>query len=200
MSKFLVFLANGCEDVESITVIDYLRRAGVTVDTVATEGDINVTSKSNIIIRADKLLKDIDLNDYEGLYVPGGTKGAENLRDNDEVIEIIKKFNDEGKIVSAICAGPIVLNKAGVLSDKKATSFPTVRKDLDNIGQYIDDQLVVTDGNITTSRGAAVTVYLAMRLVEILKGKKAVEELKEGTQQIAVENYYNISYDYINID
>ena len=200
MSKFLVFLANGCEDVESITVIDYLRRAGVTVDTVATEGDINVTSKSNIIIRADKLLKDIDLNDYEGLYVPGGTKGAENLRDNDEVIEIIKKFNDEGKIVSAICAGPIVLNKAGVLSDKKATSFPTVRKDLDNIGQYIDDQLVVTDGNITTSRGAAVTVYLAMRLVEILKGKKAVKELKEGTQQIAVENYYNISYDYINID
>lgn len=200
MSKFLVFLANGCEDVETITVIDYLRRAGVTVDTVATEGDINITSKSNIIIKADKLLEDIKLNDYEGLYVPGGTKGAESLRDNDQVIEIIKKFNDEGKIVSAICAGPIVLNKAGVLFKKKATSFPSVSKDLDNIGQYIDDQLVVTDGNITTSRGAAVTVYLAMRLVEILKGKKAVEELKEGTQQIAVENYYNISYDYIDRD
>ena len=200
MSKFLVFLANGCEDVESITVIDYLRRAGVTVDTVATEGDINVTSKSNIIIRADKLLKDIDLNDYEGLYVPGGTKGAENLRDNDEVIEIIKKFNDEGKIVSAICAGPIVLNKAGVLSDKKATSFPTVRKDLDNIGQYIDDQLVVTDGNITTSRGAAVTVYLAMRLVEIIKGVEAVEDLEHGTQQESVEDYYGISYDYLSND
>lgn len=200
MSKFLVFLANGCEDVETITVIDYLRRAGVNVETVATENDINIITKSSITIKADKLLKDINLKDYEGLYVPGGTKGAESLRDNDEVIDIIKKFNEEGKIVSAICAGPIVLNKAGVLADKKATSFPTVRKELDNIGQYIDDQLVVTDGNITTSRGAAVTVYLAMRLVEILKGKKAVQELKEGTQHVAVENYYSISYDYINRD
>ena len=200
MNKILVFLADGCEDVETLTVIDYLRRVDVIVDTVATEDDIYITTKSNVIIKADKMLNDINLDDYQGLYVPGGTKGAESLRDNDKVIDIIKEFNDEGKIISAICAGPIVLNRAGVLSNKKVTSFPTIEEDLDNIGQYIDNKIVVTDGNITTSRGAAVTVYFAMRLVEILEGVSAVDDLKEGTQQIAVEDYYNISYDYINRD
>jgi len=200
MNKILVFLADGCEDVETLTVIDYLRRVDVIVDTVATEDDIYITTKSNVIIKADKMLNDINLDDYQGLYVPGGTKGAESLRDNDKVIDIIKEFNGEGKIISAICAGPIVLNRAGVLSNKKVTSFPTIEEDLDNIGQYIDNKIVVTDGNITTSRGAAVTVYFAMRLVEILEGVSAVDDLKEGTQQIAVEDYYNISYDYISRD
>ena len=200
MNKILVFLADGCEDVETLTVIDYLRRVDVIVDTVATEDDIYITTKSNVIIKADKMLNDINLDDYQGLYVPGGTKGAESLRDNDKVIDIIKEFNDEGKIISSICAGPIVLNRAGVLSNKKVTSFPTIEEDLDNIGQYIDNKIVVTDGNITTSRGAAVTVYFAMRLVEILEGVSAVDDLKEGTQQIAVEDYYNISYDYISRD
>ena len=200
MNKVLVFLANGCEDVETLTVIDYLRRAGILVDTVSTEDDIYIKTKSNVIIKADKMLNDINLDDYKGLYVPGGTKGAESLRDNDRVVEVIKEFNEKNKIISAICAGPIVLNRAGVLVNKKATSFPTIKEDLDNIGQYIDDKLVVTDGNITTSRGAAVTVYFAMRLVEILEGRSAVDDLKEGTQQIAVEDYYNISYDYISRD
>lgn len=200
MSKFLVFLADGCEDVEAITVIDYLRRADVVVDTISTMNTLEITTKSNIKLQADKMIDDINIEDYDGLYIPGGTKGAESLRDNDRVIEIIKDFNQKDKIVSAICAGPIVLNRAGVLSDKKATSFPSIKDEIDNIGEYIDDEIVVTDGNITTSRGAATTVYLAMRLVEILKGFDAVKDLKEGTQQESVESYYNISYDSISID
>lgn len=198
MSKFLVFLADGCEDVEAITIIDYLRRADVSVDTVSIMDSLDITTKSNITLKADKMIDDINPSDYEGLYIPGGTKGAESLRDDDRVINIIKEFNEEEKIVSAICAGPIVLNRAGVLADKEVTSFPSVREDLDNIGEYVEDTVVITDGNITTSRGAATAVYLAMRLVEILKGPEAVDELKKGTQQESVENHYNISYEYVS--
>ena len=198
MDKFLVFLANGCEDVEAITVIDYLRRANVEVDSVSCEDDLNIRTRSNMVFKADKILNEINPNDYCGLYIPGGTKGAESLRDNDQIIEIIRDFDKEGKIIAAICAGPIVLDKAGVLKDKKVTSFPSIKDDLTNIGEYIDDQLVVTDGNITTSRGAAVTNYLAMRLIEILKGREVLDEVNFGTQQISVEKYYKISYDYIS--
>lgn len=198
MDKFLVFLANGCEDVEAITVIDYLRRANVEVDSVSCEDDLNIRTRSNMVFKADKMLNEINPNDYCGLYIPGGTKGAESLRDNDQIIEIIRDFNTDNKIIAAICAGPIVLDRAGVLKDKKVTSFPSIKDDLTNIGEYIDDQLVVTDGNITTSRGAAVTNYLAMRLIEILKGREVLDEVNFGTQQASVEKYYKISYDYIS--
>lgn len=198
MDKFLVFLANGCEDVEAITVIDYLRRANVEVDSVSCEDDLDITTRSNIIFKADKMLNEINPNDYCGLCIPGGTKGAESLRDNDQVIEIIRDFNKDNKIIAAICAGPIVLDRAGILKDKKVTSFPSIRDQLADIGEYIDDQLVVTDGNITTSRGAAVTNYLAMRLIEILKGREVLDEVNFGTQQASVEKYYEISYDYIS--
>ena len=198
--KILVFLANGFEDVEAITVIDYLRRADIDVTTVSTHDSNDVESKSNIIIKANTNLADINPSAYDGLYIPGGTQGAESLRDDDRVIDIVKAFDDEEKLIAAICAGPIVLNRAGVLADKRATSFPDLKDDIDNVLEYVDNQLVVTDGNITTSRGAAVTVYLAMRLVEIIKGPEAVEDLKHGTQQESVEDYYGISYDYLSND
>lgn len=198
--KILVFLANGCEDVEAITVIDYLRRADIDVTSVSIHDTNDIITKSNITLTADTNLNDIDPKEFDGLYIPGGTKGAEALRDDDRVIDIVKTFNDEEKLIAAICAGPIVLNKAGVLADKRATSFPDLKDDIDNVLEYVDDQMVVTDGNITTSRGAAVTVYLAMRLVEIIKGAEAVEELKHGTQLECVEDYYGISYDYLSND
>ena len=198
--KILVFLANGCEDVEAITVIDYLRRADIDVTSVSIHDTNDIITKSNITLTADTNLNDIDPQEFDGLYIPGGTKGAEALRDDERVIDIVKTFDDEEKLIAAICAGPIVLNKAGVLADKRATSFPDLKDDIDNVLEYVDDQMVVTDGNITTSRGAAVTVYLAMRLVEIIKGAEAVEELKHGTQLECVEDYYGISYDYLSND
>lgn len=198
MSKFIVFLADGLEDVEAITVIDYLRRADVEVDTVSVMDGLAIDTKSHIKIEADKHISDISPADYDGLYIPGGTRGAEILRDDDRVIDIIRDFDKDEKIISAICAGPIVLNRAGVLANKKATSFPSIKDDLDNVGEYADDEIVVTDGHITTSRGAATAVYLAMRLVEIIKGSDAVVDLAEGTQQVAVEDYYDISYDYLS--
>lgn len=192
--RILELLADGNETIELLTVVDYLRRADIKIDMVSTTGDINLKTSHGIKYQADYKLEDIDPNDYDGVYIPGGTEGAESLRDNEKVIEIIKDFNREGKLIAAICAGPIVLDKAGVLEDKKATSFPTIKEELNNVGEYIDDELVVTDGNITTSRGAAVTNYLALRLIEIIKGEDIKEEVKYGVQHSAVEDYYKIKF------
>ncbi|WP_297788181.1 DJ-1 family glyoxalase III [uncultured Anaerococcus sp.] len=194
MDKFLIVVANGNETIEILTVVDYLRRAGITVELASTEKDLNLLTSQNVSYKADLMFDEIKPDDYMGLYIPGGTNGAYSLRDNDKVIELIKKFNQEGKILAAICAGPVVLNRAGVLTDKKATSFPSMKDEMDNTGEYIDDQIVVTDGNITTGRGAAVTNYLALRLVEIIMGADEVEKLKFGTQHEAVEKYFGFTF------
>lgn len=192
--KILELLADGNETIEILTVVDYLRRADIKIDMVSTTGSKNLVTSHGVKFEVDFTLDEIDPKDYDGVYIPGGTKGAESLRDNDKVIEIIRDFNKDGKLISANCAGPIVLDRAGVLSDKKATSFPTVEKELTNVGEYVNDEIVVTDGNITTSRGAAVTNYLALRLVEIIKGKEAKEKVKYGVQHSAVENYFEIEF------
>lgn len=192
--RILELLADGNETIELLTVVDYLRRADIKIDMVSTTGDINLRTSHGIKYQADYRLEDIDPNDYDGVYIPGGTEGAESLRDNEKVIEIVKGFNKKGKLIAAICAGPIVLDKAGVLEDKKATSFPTIKEELNNVGEYIEDELVVTDGNITTSRGAALTNYLALRLIEIIKGEDSKEEVKYGVQHSAVEDYYKIKF------
>ncbi|WP_299034502.1 DJ-1 family glyoxalase III [uncultured Anaerococcus sp.] len=192
--KILELLADGNETIELLTVVDYLRRADIKIDMVSTTGSKRLLTSQNVSYEADFLLEEINPDDYDGLYIPGGTKGAESLRDNEKVIEIIKKFDKKNKLIAAICAGPIVLDRAGVLVNKKATSFPTVKKELENVGSYVDDEIVVTDGNITTSRGAAVTNYLALRLVEIIKGKDAKDQVKYGTQHAAVEEYFDIEF------
>lgn len=192
--RILELLADGNETIELLTVVDYLRRADIKIDMVSTTGDINLRTSHGIKYQADYRLEDIDPNDYDGVYIPGGTEGAESLRDNEKVIEIVKDFNKKGKLIAAICAGPIVLDKAGVLEDKKATSFPTIKEELNNVGEYIEDELVVTDGNITTSRGAALTNYLALRLIEIIKGEDSKEEVKYEVQHSAVEDYYKIKF------
>lgn len=192
--KILELLADGNETIELLTVVDYLRRADIKIDMVSTTGSKRLLTSQNVSYEADFLLEEINPDDYDGLYIPGGTKGAESLRDNEKVIEIIKKFDKENKLIAAICAGPIVLDRAGVLKNKRATSFPTVKNELENVGSYVDDEIVVTDGNITTARGAAVTNYLALRLVEIIKGKDAKEMVKYGTQHAAVEEYFDIEF------
>lgn len=192
--KILELLADGNETIELLTVVDYLRRADIKIDMVSTTGSKNLVTSHGVKYEADYLLEEINPDDYDGVYIPGGTKGAESLRDNEKVIEIIKDFKRDEKLIAAICAGPIVLDRAGVLCDRKVTSFPTIKEELQNIGEYIYDEIVVTDGNITTSRGAAVTNYLALRLIEIIKGNEAKNKVKHGTQHEAVEEYFDIEF------
>lgn len=194
MKKFLVLVANGNETIEVLTVVDYLRRADIKVDIASTEENLDLVTSHDVTYKADIMFDDIKEDDYFGLYIPGGTKGAYSLRDNEKVLKLVKRFNDEGKIIAAICAGPVVLNEAGVLFDKKATSFPSMKDEMDKTKTYVDDEIVVTDGNITTSRGAALTNYLALKLIEIIKNKYTVGDIKHQTQHEAVEKYFGFEF------
>ncbi len=178
MKKVILFLAEGFEEVEALTVVDYLRRKDINVDTVSITEDNKVNGAHEIVVLADKTINDIkDIDDYDAVIIPGGLPGATNLRDNDKVIDVVKKINQNGKLTAAICAGPIVLERAGIIKDKKVTSYPGFEDDLKN-GVYIE-QNVVRDGSIITARGPALAVDFAIEIIKYLLGEEKSEELKK---------------------
>lgn len=179
MSKLFVLLAEGFEEVEAITVVDYLRRASVEVAMVATGDNIQVTGAHGVQITADVKLSDIkDPLNNRGIYIPGGLPGATNLRDNEMVIDLVKQMAEAGKMVASICAGPIVLLEAGVIDGKKVTSYPGYIQKL--VGSVYKEDLVVRDGNIITSRGPATAVLIAMEMIKYLQGDEKLREVRKA--------------------
>lgn len=178
VKKVLLLLAEGFEEVEALTTVDYLRRMDIIVDTCSIKGGKRVQGAHRIVVEADRELNEINnIKNYDGIIIPGGMPGATNLRDNDKVVQLIKQYNQEGKLIGAICAGPIVLQRAGILNGKEVTSYPGFEDDLKE--SIYKEDLVVQDKNIITARGPAVAVYFALSLVENLVGEKKVEELKK---------------------
>lgn len=194
MDRFLVFLADGFEEIEALTLVDYFRRADIFVDTVSVGDDLFVCGSHNIIVKTDRLIDDIDLDFYDGIYIPGGSVGAKNLRDDKRVIDIVKKFDEEKKIICAICAGPTVLDRAGIVSDRNLVCHPSVEKSLLNVGKIKSDKLIVVDGNIFTSRGAGASVFLALKLIEMIKGIDVKNSVKSGIQEDFVEKYFGFNF------
>lgn len=161
--KFACLLANGFEETEAISVIDVLRRAKIDVDLVSIQG-VEVIGSHQIKLIADKEWKDME--DYDGVFCPGGQPGTNNLMNDPKVIELIQKMHVSNKWITAICAAPLVLEKAGILVGKKMTSYPL--QDLGNHFQasiYFEDA-VVRDGNILTSRGMGTAMHLGFAIVE----------------------------------
>ncbi len=177
--KVIVFLADGFEEVEAITVVDYLRRMNIIVDTVSITKENVVKGAHNISILADKSLEEIsEIGSYDGVIIPGGLPGATNLRDDEKVIDFVKKINDNRKLVAAICAGPIVLERADIIKGKNITSYPGFDKELKS-GNYIE-QNVVRDENIITARGPALAVDFAIEIVKYLLGEENARKLKNN--------------------
>ena len=163
--KFACLLANGFEETEAITVIDCLRRAGVSVDLVSIH-EKSVTGSHNITVVADKLFE--DMGDYDGLFLPGGQPGSTHLGNDERVLELVRNYVNQDKWVSAICAAPTVLSKAGVIKGKHLTSYPT-----SNLNGVFDeaiyhDDLVVVDGKLVTSRSMGTALHLGIKFVEVL--------------------------------
>ena len=173
--KVAVLLAEGFETIEALTTVDILRRAGVICNTIGTKS-LEVTTSHSITIKADKVLNE-EVYDYDVVVLPGGMPGAVNLRDDEKVNELVKKFYDEGKIVAAICAGPITFGKLGIVNGKNATCYPGFEDQL--VGCNYKEELVVVDGNIITSRGPATAMEFAYKLLEVL-GNKTYNDLKKG--------------------
>ena len=170
MSTTYLFLAPGFEEIEALTPVDLLRRAGVDVQTVAVGETRYVTGAHVVTVEADLLLADEDMTEAEMLIAPGGMPGAQNLYESPQVRRLFERQAERGAHVAAICAAPaVLLAQIGVLSGKKATCYPGFEKMLkDGDATYINER-VVTDGNIITANGPSSAMPFALALVEALR-------------------------------
>ena len=175
--RVLVFLADGFEEVEALTVVDYLRRVDIKVDLVSITNSRHVFGAHDIEVRTDKTLNFVDENDYDGLVIPGGMPGATNLSECPEVIEFVQTMNKQKKLIAAICAGPIVLAKANLIEGRKITSYPGFESQL--LGSTYVENPVVRDDNFITARGPFFAVDFVLEIVDYLLGDKEVSKLKE---------------------
>lgn len=167
MAKVAVILADGFEEIEALTPVDVLRRANIECDVLGLITQ-QVTGSHAISVMADKIF-DGDLSAYDMIVLPGGLPGSANLRDHAGLIEALQAQAAAGKYVAAICAAPIVLNRAGLLSGKNYTCFPGQEDNIDQGNHQTD--IVVVDGNIVTSRGAGTALAFAYKLVDLLGGQ-----------------------------
>lgn len=178
MSKVYVFLADGFEEIEGLTVVDILRRAGVEVITVSIMGRKEVCGSHQIMVIADALLEQVDVSDGDMLVLPGGLKGTENLEDCPVALDAVAKAAGEGRKVAAICAAPRILAFLGLLDGKEATVYPSMESFLKNA--KIRREPAVVDGNIITGQGMGAAVPFALKLTEQLCGQqKACQIAKE---------------------
>ena len=178
MSHVLVPLAQGCEELEAITITDLLVRAGITVTTCGLDDQPVKASRGITIIpdtRIDKVLNE----SFDLIVLPGGLPGADHLRDNAQLQTLITKQAADNKYIAAICAAPKALAQAGILEGKTATSFPGVLAALDNPTIAISENAVEIDGNIVTSRSAGTAMEFALSLIELLEGKEKREEVNK---------------------
>lgn len=188
MTKVYTLLKNGFEEIEALTVVDYLRRADIDIKTVSTEDTLEVTGSHDIKVIADLMLSDLNSKEIDLIFVPGGMPAAEDLSNDSRVTELVGSLDKSGRIIASICAGPMVLEKSGVLEGKKATSYPGFGEKLVSLKNYLED-IVVVDENIITSRGPSTAVYLALKLIELLKGEEKMNEIKQGILLDKVESF-----------
>ena len=180
MVKALVFLATGFEEIETVTVVDVLRRANIDV-TVASLTSNVVEGAYGMNVVADKKINEVNVNDFDALVVPGGNPGYKNLRKDPRVIEMIKQAYNANKFIAAICAGPAVLSDSGILEGKNCTIYPGMENELEAGGANPLQDSVVVEGNIVTSRGPATALPFAIKLAEILLGKQVAEAVSKKT-------------------
>lgn len=179
MSKIIVLLGNGYEEIEALTVVDFCRRAGIEVDTVSITGSLETMGDHNIKVMADKLIEDIDLSQYEAVVTPGGYPGTMMLKGDEKVLKIIKMFYDENKLVASICASPLVLDEADISKKIAGTIYPGMEGML-TYKEFKED-LVVVDKNVITSRGPCTAPLFAFAIIEYLEGKEVSDKIKNET-------------------
>jgi len=178
MSRVLVPLAQGCEELEAITITDLLVRAGISVTTCGLDGQPVKASRGTTIIPDTSIDKVLDEH-YDLIVLPGGLPGADHLRDNRALQTMLKKQAQDDKYLAAICAAPKALAEAGVLEGKTATGYPGVLEALDNNNITISGKAVEIDGKVVTSRGPGTAMDFTLTLIELLEGKHKRDEVNQ---------------------
>lgn len=181
MSRVLVPLAPGFEEIEAVTVIDLLRRAGIQVHTAALDGP-QVTGSHGITVGADMALDAARVDDYDMLVLPGGMPGADHLKRDARVIALLRAFAAGGRYTAAICAAPGVLAHAGLLDGRAATSFPGFLGEDSAPGIRLRTEPVVIDGKVVTSRGPGTAMEFGLALIQLLEGRAAREQVQSRLQ------------------
>ncbi len=178
MARVLIPLAQGCEELEAVTVIDLLRRAGIEVVTAGLE-EGPVTCSRGVVLVPDTTLDAVLEDDFDMMVLPGGLPGADHLNKDPRIIRLLRQLAERGKYTAAICAAPKVLASAGLLQGRRATSYPGVLDALELPDTTRRDDPVVVDERVITSRGPGTAMDFALELIEKLAG---------GEQRDAVES------------
>ena len=178
MKNVLVPLAQGCEELEAVTITDLLTRAGIKVTTCGLDNQ-PVTASRGITIIPDTSIDKLQHTSFDLIALPGGLPGADHLRDNEQLQSLLKKQIADDKYVAAICAAPKALARAGALDGKTATAFPGILDALNTDSIIISDSAVEIDGKIITSRGPGTAMDFALTLIELLEGKQKRDEVEK---------------------
>ena len=180
MAKVYVFLADGTEEVEALTVIDLLRRASVEVVTVSVMGRKNIVSAHRIGIETDEMFGASEYGDADMLVLPGGMPGTTHLKEHEALRGVLCRHFEAGKYLAAICAAPSILGYNGFLEGKKATCYPGFEEELK--GALISGEGVVRDGTLITSKGLGTAIDFSLELITVLKDKQTANGIAQAIQ------------------
>ncbi len=178
MKKIGIFMADGCEEIEGLTVVDIVRRAKMEIVMISITGKREVTSSHQVTFLTDALAAEVDYDTLDGIVLPGGMPGTLNLQADETVNKVIRQFAADGRLVCAICAAPSVLGAAGILEGKCATCHPGFEEKL--TGAQVEEKEVVVDGNVITSRGMGTAIPFALEIVRYFADDEAVEQVRKG--------------------
>ena len=171
MGKVCVFFGTGYEEIEALTVVDLLRRAGIDTQMVSVTGEESVEGSHGITVKMDLLLENVDFGEVDMIVLPGGMPGTKELEACGPLMEQVDAFYKAGKYICAICAAPSILGHRGMLKGKKACSFPSFESHLE--GAEVTKCPAQTDGNIITGRGMGCAIDFGLAIVEKFQGKEA---------------------------
>ena len=178
MSKVYVFLADGFEEIEGLTVVDLLRRANIETEMVSVMEGKQIKGSHGIKVTADSMFADVDFSDADILVLPGGMPGTLNLGKYEGLCELLKKHYDEGKMIAAICAAPSVFGELGFLNGRVATCYPGFESKLE--GAIVCATKVAVDGNVITARALGAAIEFSLKLIEQLCDEETAEKIRIG--------------------
>ncbi|MBE5997668.1 MAG: DJ-1/PfpI family protein [Lachnospiraceae bacterium] len=177
MAKTAIMIANGCEEIEALTAVDLLRRAGIGIDMVSITAQKNVKGSHGICFETDLTIEEFDPDAYDGVILPGGMPGTKNLGESAKVTETVRSFREQGKLTAAICAAPTVFGACGILEGRKAACYPGLEDKLTGADVKYDD--VVKDGSVITSRGMGTAIPFALALIAYFLGEDEAEAMAQ---------------------
>ena len=178
MSQVTVHLAEGFEEIEAVTIIDVLRRAGIDVIIVSITGKSVVKGAHNIELKADLLFEEVDYLKGDMMILPGGMPGSKNLNEHKGLKSQIIKYQTSEKYLAAICAAPIVFGNLGILNGKNVVCYPGYEAQM--VGAKVQTVSCITDKNIITGRGVGAALKFSLEIVRILSGEELAEQLRKA--------------------